>query len=262
MPHSACTGERDERNHSDRFAIARFAHRAGRDCASSVSCGARWLWTLHNLAYLAIIPAAILRVLAWALLRKSPAPGLGALIRDGAVAGALATVALEAVRYSGFRFGFMPGNLTGLVGVLLFDRFALGPTAASTLGRFAYHFWNGACFGIIFALGRFNFAGVVGDSLRAAVGVGFLVSPVIQGLVLGIPASTLDGTSRPQSSQPSLLSVWRWPCCLATAESLRRNPVSVLWRASVLSNIPQNVAARNSASGAHSRNVQENFSKR
>ena len=39
--------------------------------------------TLHDLAYLAIIPAAILLVLAWALLRKSSAAGLGAFIRGG-----------------------------------------------------------------------------------------------------------------------------------------------------------------------------------
>jgi hypothetical protein len=142
--------------------------------------------TLHDLAYLAIIPAAILLVLAWALLRKSSIPGLGALIRDGAVAGALATVALEAVRYSGFRIGFMPGNLPELMGVLLFDRFALGPTAASTLGGFAYHFWNGACFGIIFALGRFNLPVWWAIPYGVALGVGFLVSPVVQGLGVGI----------------------------------------------------------------------------
>jgi hypothetical protein len=142
--------------------------------------------TLHDLAYLAIIPAAILLVLAWALLRKSSASGLAALIRDGAAAGALATLALEAVRYSGFRMGFMPGNLPELMGVLLFDRFALGPTAASTLGGFAYHFWNGACFGIIFALGRFNLPGWWALPYGTAVGIGFLVSPVVQGLGVGI----------------------------------------------------------------------------
>jgi len=142
--------------------------------------------TLHDLAYLAIIPAAVLLVLAWAVLRKSYAAGLAASIRDGAVAGALATVALEAVRYSGFRIGFMPGNLPELMGVLLFDRFTLGPTAASTLGGFAYHFWNGACFGIIFAVGRFNLPGWWAIPYGAAVGVGFLISPVVQGLGVGI----------------------------------------------------------------------------
>jgi hypothetical protein len=108
------------------------------------------------------------------------------LIRDGAVTGALATVALEAVRYSGFRMGFMPGNLPELMGVLLLDRFALGPTAASTLVGFAYHFWNGACFGIIFALGRFNLPVCWAVPYAVALGVGFLISPVVQGLGVGI----------------------------------------------------------------------------
>jgi hypothetical protein len=56
----------------------------------------------------------------------------------------------------GFGWDSRLGNLAGLMGVLLFDRIALGPTVASTLGRFAYHFWNSARFGITFALGRFN----------------------------------------------------------------------------------------------------------
>jgi hypothetical protein len=111
---------------------------------------------------------------------------LPTLIRDGAVAGAAAIVALEAVRYSGFRMGFMPGNLPELMGVLPFDRFALGPTTASTLGGFAYHFWNGACFGIIFALGRFNRPVWWAVPYGAAVGVGFLISPAVQGLGIGI----------------------------------------------------------------------------
>jgi hypothetical protein len=142
--------------------------------------------TLHELAYLAIIPAVVSLVLAWALLRKSSAAGLAALIREGAVSGALATVALEAVRYSGSRMGFMPGNLPQRMGVLLFDRFALGPTVASTFGGFAYHFWDGTCFGIIFTLGRFNLPGWWAIPYGAAVGVGFLVSPVVQGLGVGI----------------------------------------------------------------------------
>ena len=62
----------------------------------------------------------------------------------------------------------------------------MGPTAASTLGGFAYHFWNGACFGIIFAVGRSNLPGWWAIPYGAAVGVGFLVSPVVQGLGVGI----------------------------------------------------------------------------
>ena len=128
----------------------------------------------------------MLLVLAWAFLRKSPFAELAASIRNGAMAGALATVALEAVRYTGFRMGFMPGNLPELMGVLLFDRFALGPTAASTVAGFACHFWNGACFGIVFALGRFGLPNWWAVPYGIAIGVGFLVSPVVQALGVGL----------------------------------------------------------------------------
>ena len=142
--------------------------------------------TLHDLAFFAVIPAAVLLVLAWAFLRNSPFDELAASICNGALAGAVATIALEAVRYSGFRMGFMPGNLPELMGVLLFDRFALGPTMASTLGGFTYHFWNGACFGVIFALGWFKLPNWWALSYGVAVGVGFLVSPVVQAWGVGL----------------------------------------------------------------------------
>ena len=142
--------------------------------------------SLHDLAFRAILPAAILLVIAWTLLRKSPYPDVAASIHNGALAGALATIALEAVRYSGFRLGFMPGNLPELMGVLLFNSFALGPTTASTLAGFTYHFWNGACFGIVFALGRFRLPNWWAIPYGIAVGVGFLVSPVVQGLGVGL----------------------------------------------------------------------------
>lgn len=142
--------------------------------------------TLRNLAYWAILPAFGLLVFAWALLRKSSVNDLAVLLRNGAMAGALATAALEAVRYFGFRMGFMPGNLPELMGVLLFDRFALGPTTASTFAGFAYHFWNGACFGIIFALGRFGLPTWCALPYGLAVGIGFLMSPVVTALGVGL----------------------------------------------------------------------------
>jgi len=58
--------------------------------------------TLHDLAYLAIIPAAVLLVLAWAVLRKSYAAGLATSIRDGAVAGALRRLCLKPCATPGF----------------------------------------------------------------------------------------------------------------------------------------------------------------
>jgi hypothetical protein len=142
--------------------------------------------TLHDLAFFAVIPAAVLLGVVWGFFRNSPFNELAASISNGALAGAMATIALEAVRYTGFRMGFMPGNLPELMGVLLFDRFALGPSAASSLGGFTYHFWNGACFGIVFTLGRFRLANWWAVPYGVALGVGFLVSPVVQGLGVGL----------------------------------------------------------------------------
>ncbi|MGP8245305.1 MAG: hypothetical protein ACLQVN_12395 [Bryobacteraceae bacterium] len=142
--------------------------------------------TLHHLAFSAVIPAALLLAAAWAFLTRFGFTELAAAIRQGATAGALATLALEAVRYSGFRMGFMPGNLPELMGVLLLDRFALGPTTASTLAGFAYHFWNGACFGMVFALGRFSLPDWSAIPYAFAIGVGFMVSPVVQALGVGL----------------------------------------------------------------------------
>src|SRR5260370_8804552 len=68
----------------------------------------------------------------------------------GLGAGAVATVALEAIRLPGFWLGFMPGNLPRLMGVLFLDQFAAGPTLGSAVAGWAYHFWNGASFGLIY----------------------------------------------------------------------------------------------------------------
>jgi hypothetical protein len=70
-------------------------------------------------------------------------------------------------------------------GVLL-DRFALGPSIASTLAGFGYHFWNGACFGIIFALLRARSSKWWAIPYGLAIGTGFLVSPVVQALGVGL----------------------------------------------------------------------------
>src|SRR5690349_18038247 len=59
--------------------------------------------TLHDLAFSAIIPAGALLAIAWAVLRRSRFNEIGAGIRNGAIAGTVATIALEAVRYTGFR---------------------------------------------------------------------------------------------------------------------------------------------------------------
>ncbi len=141
--------------------------------------------SLHQLALAIILPAAIGLLIAWALLASFGQRSLATLLLRGALAGALATLALEAVRYPGFRLGFMPGNLPRLMGVLLLDRFALGPSTLSDLTGFAYHAWNGASFGIVFVMlaqGRTSWWAL---PYGLAVGLGFLTSPVVQALGVG-----------------------------------------------------------------------------
>jgi hypothetical protein len=142
--------------------------------------------SLHDLAFALINPSAVVLCATATVLWRSRFNGIAKAVRAGAVAGALATIALEAVRYSGFRLGFMPGNLPELMGVLLFDRFALGPSTASSLAGFAYHFWNGACLGIIFAVGRFRHSTLWAIPYGIVVGIGFLLSPVVEALGVGL----------------------------------------------------------------------------
>lgn len=141
--------------------------------------------SLQALSLRLVLPAAAALLAAWGVLVWRGEHGVAALLSRGALAGTLATLALEAVRYPAFRLGFMPGNLPQLMGVLLLDRFAIGPSTASNLAGFAYHFWNGASFGVVFAL-------LVGNSSKwwavpygVAIGVGFLASPVVLALGVG-----------------------------------------------------------------------------
>ncbi len=106
-------------------------------------------------------------------------------IVNGIVAGLVATIALEIVREIGFRLGGMPGDLPKLMGVLLLNRFADGPDTWSNIAGWSYHFWNGACFGIIFTLlfGRSKIAwGIV---YGLVLGIVFMVSPVTRSLGIG-----------------------------------------------------------------------------
>lgn len=142
--------------------------------------------SLHRLALLLILPGALLLLVAWMIATSQGKYEVARIILWGVVSGAVATFALEAVRYPGFRVGFMPGNLPRLMGVLLLDRFALGPSTLSDLVGFAYHFWNGACFGVVFAvLGKGRPVGWA-IAYGLLVGFGFLVSPVVQALGVGL----------------------------------------------------------------------------
>jgi hypothetical protein len=173
---------------------------------------------LQRLAVILIIPSALLLFAAVVMLPRCGFGKVGTALRYGLLAGAVATLGLEVIRYSGFRLGFMPGNLPELMGVLLLNRFALGPSTASTLAGFAYHFWNGAAFGAIFsalAAGRSRWWAV---PYGLAIGFGFLASPVVQSLGVGsfgrefgwhFAATVLSAHAAYGTLLAVLLGVWR-----------------------------------------------------
>jgi hypothetical protein len=136
------------------------------------------------LATRVLLPAigglVLLSVLLWRSHRV-----ISKVIVLGAAAGAFATLPLEVVRLIGFHYGYMPGNLPRLMGVLLLNRLAQGPSPASDIAGWAYHFWNGASFGILFVAlfgaRRRSLAVLYG----IAIGVGFMLSPVVASLGVG-----------------------------------------------------------------------------
>jgi hypothetical protein len=138
-----------------------------------------------NLFAIRLLLPAIAVLVVIVILGRRWEPAIARTIVWGALAGALATIPLEAVRISGYLLGFMPGNLPRLMGVLLLNRFALGPSTASDIAGWAYHFWNGASFGVIYVLifgAARRWAGVL---YGIAVGVGFMLSPVVVALGVG-----------------------------------------------------------------------------
>jgi hypothetical protein len=132
-------------------------------------------WMLPAIGLLAII----------AIAARKRLPLVSRSIFWGALAGALATVGLEVVRSIGFHIGYMPGSLPKLMGVLLLNQFMTGPTVLSNLAGWGYHFWNGASFGIIYALflgTRRRWAAI---PYALVIGTIFMLSPVVRSLGIG-----------------------------------------------------------------------------
>ena len=98
--------------------------------------------SMNVLAEVALLPAAVILLVTVGLLHRAH-HSLAGISTLGLAAGAVATIALEAIRLPGFWLGYMPGNLPELMGVLLLNQFATGPTLGSNIVGWAYHFWNG-----------------------------------------------------------------------------------------------------------------------
>lgn len=113
---------------------------------------------------------------------------LGRRMIIGIAVGTVATIGLELVRTTGFRLGGMPGDLPRLLGVLITDRFMLGPSALSDFLGYSYHFWNGACFGLIFAVILGRRAMWWSMAYGVLIGIGFLASPAVQAMGVGFLA--------------------------------------------------------------------------
>lgn len=138
-----------------------------------------------------LVPAIGLLALVVVVARATGQHRLAARILAGVAAGLLATVPLEIVRAISFHLGGMPGDMPRLLGVLITDRFMLGPSTTSDVLGYLYHFWNGASFGTVFAvlLGRKPLPWAVGYALL--IGVGFLLSPSVKALGVGFMAARM-----------------------------------------------------------------------
>lgn len=146
---------------------------------------------LSFLAVRLLIPSIVLLVI---VLVVASARGHRRLVNRmvaGAGVGLVATLALEAVRITGFRLGWMPGDLPRLMGVLLTDRFMLGPSTVSDMLGYSYHFWNGASFGIIYSILLGKRSTSWGLGYGVLVGLGFLASPAVKAMGVGFMASSM-----------------------------------------------------------------------
>ncbi len=140
--------------------------------------------SMDVLAKLALLPAAALLLITIGMLYRFD-DSLARASVVGLAAGVAATVALEAIRLPGFWFGFMPGNLPRLMGVLLLNQFAAGPSLKSDLAGWAYHSWNGASFGLIYVLVFGTWRRWMGTVFGVLLGIGFMFSPVVAALGVG-----------------------------------------------------------------------------
>ncbi len=133
-----------------------------------------------------LFPSAALIIMVIIITKILKYKDISRLALNGIFAGILATIALEIFREAGFRLGTMPGDLPRLMGVLMLNQFASGPDIWSDMAGWAYHFWNGAMFGLIFSLllGQSKFW--LGFLYGLLIGVGLMVSPVVKSLGIGL----------------------------------------------------------------------------
>lgn len=142
--------------------------------------------SMHWLALHALVPALAVWLLVGLIAVQQHWGHLATALRSGAIAGIAATIALEAVRITGFRvFHAMPGSMPELIGVLLTNRIMVGPSLLSNVLGWGDHFINGIGFATIFMLvfGRTR----VWMALLYALAIGtiFMLSPATTATGIG-----------------------------------------------------------------------------
>ncbi len=140
---------------------------------------------LSKMAVAYLIPSVVLIFVLLVITHLFKFQLLKKQIFTGIIAGVLGTIGLEALRITAFKIGWMPGDLPKLMGVLLLDQFALGPDTTSNIAGWAYHFWNGAAFGIIYSLLVGHGKLWMGMFYGFLLGIGFMLSPVVKSLGVG-----------------------------------------------------------------------------
>ena len=140
---------------------------------------------LSSLAIYFLIPSIAVIAIIYGMSYGLGLQDIRKQIQNGIIAGLISTVGLEIVREFGFHLGGMPGDMPKLLGVLLLNRFALGPSTLSNLAGWSYHFWNGAAFGLIYSIlagkGRV-WLGILYAILIATV---FMMSPAVVAMGVG-----------------------------------------------------------------------------
>lgn len=140
---------------------------------------------LSSLAVEFLIPSVVVTLILIMVAQALKYDDVRKQITNGIIAGLAGTVGLEIVREIGFRMGGMPGDMPKLLGVLLLDRYAQGPSFWSNIAGWAYHFWNGASFGIIFSVIFGRGKTWMGIIYAILIGIGFMVSPATKTLGIG-----------------------------------------------------------------------------
>ena len=140
-----------------------------------------------------LLPSIIIIITIYIVSRKQHRTLLSRRIMVGALSGVIATIGLEVVRIFGFKMGWMPGDMPKLLGVLITNRFMEGPSTWSNILGYAYHYWNGAAFGIIFVLLLGRKPIWWGLIYALLIGTGFLLSPSVKAMGVGFMGTGLPG---------------------------------------------------------------------